>query len=340
MQISTMRAWLLGCLLFPGLCLAQTLVVVNKADNDVSLIDLPSGQTLARVPVGVGPHEVALDADGSTAFISNYGGFQVPGNSVSRIDLASAQVDGTFDLGAYRRPHGIVMARNSLWVTSELSDTLLELSPENGSLRSALSTAQSMSHMVAVDPRAEYAYVANIDSDSISKFDLQARQLQAIKLTGRGAEGIAVSPDGREVWVAHQDASEVAVIDAATLAILARIPVHGRPIRVAFTPDGSRVLVSCMRTGDLAVIGRAVRREVARIDFGRDAPPGWNYGAAPNIVGLMVSPDGRYAYVSITAITPSADASRRGTSRMGLPGRHCGSVRREDVRQRLPLIAT
>jgi YVTN family beta-propeller protein len=307
MQISTMRAWLLGCLLFPGLCLAQTLVVVNKADNDVSLIDLPSGQTLARVPVGVGPHEVALDADGSTAFISNYGGFQVPGNSVSRIDLASAQVDGTFDLGAYRRPHGIVMARNSLWVTSELSDTLLELSPENGSLRSALSTAQSMSHMVAVDPRAEYAYVANIDSDSISKFDLQARQLQAIKLTGRGAEGIAVSPDGREVWVAHQDASEVAVIDAETLAILARIPVHGRPIRVAFTPDGSRVLVSCMRTGDLAVIGRAVRREVARIDFGRDAPPGWNYGAAPNIVGLMVSPDGRYAYVSITAADQVAE---------------------------------
>lgn len=301
MQVRTMRAWLLGWFLCPGLCLAQTLAVVNKADNDVSLIDLPSGRTLARIPVGIGPHEIVLDAGGATAFVANYGDWQVPGNTVSRIDLVSARVNGTFDLGANRRPHGIVMANDSLWVTSEFAGMLLELSPDDGSIRAALPTAQSLSHMVAVDPRAEYGYVANIDSDSVSMFDLRARQRQAVRLTGRGAEGIAASPDGREVWVAHQDASEVAVLDAATLAILARIPVHGRPIRIAFTADGGRVLVSCMRTGDLAVVDRATRREVARIDFGRDAPPGWNYGAAPNVVGLTASPDGRYAYVAITA---------------------------------------
>ena len=41
-----------------------TLVVLNKAEASASLIDLASGEVVATLPTGVGPHEVAASYDG------------------------------------------------------------------------------------------------------------------------------------------------------------------------------------------------------------------------------------------------------------------------------------
>ena len=45
----------------PG-ALAETLVVANKAEATVSLIDLEQGEVVATLPTGEGPHEVAGQA--------------------------------------------------------------------------------------------------------------------------------------------------------------------------------------------------------------------------------------------------------------------------------------
>src|SRR5688500_12109071 len=84
-----------------------TLLVLNKSDNTVSLIDLATRKTVATVPTGIGPHEVAVSPDGKTAVIANYGA-QIPGSSLTIIDIPGKQALKTIDLGEYRRPHGIV----------------------------------------------------------------------------------------------------------------------------------------------------------------------------------------------------------------------------------------
>ena len=43
---------------------AATLVVLNKSEHTASLIDPASGKTLAKLPVGRGPHEVIVSPDG------------------------------------------------------------------------------------------------------------------------------------------------------------------------------------------------------------------------------------------------------------------------------------
>ncbi len=43
---------------------AGTLVVANKAEATVSLVDVASGEVVATLPTGAGPHEVAVSPDG------------------------------------------------------------------------------------------------------------------------------------------------------------------------------------------------------------------------------------------------------------------------------------
>jgi DNA-binding beta-propeller fold protein YncE len=63
------------------------LVVLNKEDATLVTVDPASGKILGTVPTGEGPHEVAVSADGKTAFVGNYGGASGPGNTISIIDL-------------------------------------------------------------------------------------------------------------------------------------------------------------------------------------------------------------------------------------------------------------
>ena len=58
------------------------LIVLNKSGASASILDLGSGEELVRLEVGVGPHEVAVSPDGSTAVVANYGD-RNPGNTLS-----------------------------------------------------------------------------------------------------------------------------------------------------------------------------------------------------------------------------------------------------------------
>src|SRR5439155_11905334 len=82
------------------------LVVLNKAQASASIISLADGRTIATMPVGDGPHEVAVSPDGNWAVAANYGG-RTAGNSLTVLDLRNRKPVRTIDLGAYARPHGI-----------------------------------------------------------------------------------------------------------------------------------------------------------------------------------------------------------------------------------------
>jgi YVTN family beta-propeller protein len=302
-----MRVLLLSLVFLVATANAETLVVVEKGDNTVRLIDLSSGQTRGLLPAGDGPHEVAVSPDGRRALVTNYG-WQVPGNSLTLLDVTTPEVLATFSLGEHLRPHGIAWSGDDVWVTSEAeSGALLQVEPVTGAVVAALPSGQSASHMVALHPDGQRAYVSNITSGSVSVFDLVTGQRLQILPTGKGAEGIAVSPDGSELWVANQDDNDIAIYDTASLTERARFHVHGRPMRIAFTPDGARALVTCGRTVDLAVFDAVQRNPITRVRFTHDAAPGWNFGLNPTPIGVLVAPDGRHAYVALAAAREVAE---------------------------------
>jgi len=87
--------------------LAGTLLVANKTDNTVDLVDSDTGESVATLPTGHGPHEVAVSRDGGTAVISNYGDRSEPGSSLTVLDLERREVVRTIELDDHTRPHGL-----------------------------------------------------------------------------------------------------------------------------------------------------------------------------------------------------------------------------------------
>jgi YVTN family beta-propeller protein len=283
------------------------LVVVNKADASVSIIDT-SGAELATIATGEGPHEVAVSPDRAIAVVTNYGTRARPGNSLSVIDLARARLANVVDLGDYHTPHGIAfLDAGRVVVTAEAERRLLVVDLEAGRVIEAIDTGARTSHMVVVDRERMRAYVANIGSGSVSVIDLAAGELIAEIATGAGTEGIDLAPSGAELWVSNRAADTLSIVDTRALEVVATVPCPGFPIRVKFTPDGTRVLVSNARSGDLAVFDATTRREIARIPMALAAADdagervlGRAFGDSPVPVGIAVTPDGRHAYVANT----------------------------------------
>jgi YVTN family beta-propeller protein len=303
-------------LLVAGSLEAATLVVANKAEATVSLVDLGSGKVAATLPVGNAPHEVAVSPDGRLALIANYGPREQPGSTLTLIDVPGAKVVKTIDLGGYVRPHGLVFldGRRAL-VTSEATKTLIEVDVEEGKVTRGFATGQEVSHMVAVTPDHSRAFVANIGSGTMTAIDLKAGKALGNVQTGAGAEGIDVTPDGRQVWVTNREANTVSVVDTATLEILGKIDVESFPIRAKVTPDGKRVLVSAARSGDLAVLGVGERKLEHRVPVPAPAVADranrlmTQFGDSSVPIGIVIAPDGQRP----TWPTPTATPSRSST---------------------------
>src|SRR5438552_8623996 len=65
------------------------LLMLNKSDSTLAIVDPQTLKVVGRVPTGNAPHEVTTSPDGRFAYVSNYGTGPEPGNSLSVIDLVA-----------------------------------------------------------------------------------------------------------------------------------------------------------------------------------------------------------------------------------------------------------
>lgn len=268
---------------------SPALLVLNKDENSLSIVDPVERKVVGRVPTGEAPHEVASSADGKLAFVANYGR-QNPGNTISVIDLATQKQLRRIDLGALRRPHGIAFAAGKVYFTAELSKLIARYDPVANQLDWLLGTGQDLTHMLVLSKDTSKIFTANIGSDTISAIESGGGKgwSQTVIRVGKGPEGIDLSPDGKEVWTAHSQDGGVSIIDVATKRVTQTLDIHTRRSnRLKFTPDGKLALVSDLEGGELVVLDRPARKQVQRIKLGR----------MPE--GILIAPDGGRAYVAV-----------------------------------------
>ena len=283
------------------------LAVVNKSENSLSVLDAWTGKLRWTAPVATGPHEAEVLADGKTLAIGDYGRPNAPGHVVSLVEVATGKSVGRVDLGAGSRPHGLAALKDGrLLVTAEGKNELVVVDPKSAKVVSRAPTGHAVSHMVAASPDGRRAYVSSIRDGLVTVIDFPGGVVADVP-TGKGAEGIDVTPDGREVWVANREADTISVIDAKTLKVAATIKAGKFPIRVKITPDGKRAVVAFTESGDIGVFDVATRTEMKRIPIGRDAVAASGkrvfqdkFGASPAPVGVLITPDGKRAFVSAT----------------------------------------
>lgn len=268
-----------------------TLVVVNKGPSTVTVLDVGSGRTLATLPTGAGPHEVALTSDGKTAVVTDYaspGG----GHTLTVVDVPELRVSHTIDMGEYDRPHGIrfLPGDSLVAVTSESTGNVLLVHVASGAVRRPIATTQRGSHMVAVTADGRRGYTGNISDNTVSELDLAAGRLVRTFHVPSQPEAINVTPDGAEVWVGSNETGRVSVVDPASGTVSTAAEGFGWPYRVLFTPDLRSVVIPDLRGNEVRFLDRASRREVGRLSL-PDAGP----------QGVTVTPDGRWLFLSLSA---------------------------------------
>lgn len=282
---------------------ADTLLVANKGEATLSFVDLDSGDVVATVATGTGPHEVAVSPDGETAVVANYGG-ESPGNTLTVVDVPGADVSSTIDLGEHQRPHGILFLGDGerVVVTVEGSQAVAVVDVGAGEVERVIETGQEVSHMVAL--HGSRAYVANIGSGTMTALDLESGENLGSVETGEGAEGVAVTPDGSQVWVTNRGADTVSLVDADSLEVAKTLESEGFPIRAEVTSDGERILVTNARAGALTVIDTEEREVVKRVPIRIEAEDpedrlfGDRFGDSSVPIGIEIAPDGERAYIA------------------------------------------
>lgn len=265
---------------------AATLLVLNKEDATLSLVDPDTGRILGSVPTGEGPHEVEVSRDGRLVFVSNYGG-QTPGNSLSLIDLQSRR-ETRVDLGHLRRPHGLAVRGNVVVFTSEDAQTLGAWNAATRRLEWRFPTAQQRTHMVVANHDGSVLFTTNMGSNTASIIERHGDGFQqTLVTTGQAPEGMDLSPDGAQLWVANAGDGSVSIVDVAQKKLVKTFNVGTkRSNRLKFTPDGSLVLISDLGGGELVVLDAKTQQQRARLAVGR----------AP--CGILV-PDNSRAYVAL-----------------------------------------
>jgi YVTN family beta-propeller protein len=266
------------------------LLVLNKEDATLSIIDPASGKTLGTVPVGQGPHELVTSTDGKWAFASNYGTGPAPGHTISMIDVAARKELRRIDVAPLSRPHGLAFANGKLYFTAEANKKIARYDPETNKVDWEFETAQTGTHMVLPTKDARTIFTSNIGSDNVSAIEQGAdgKWTQTIIAVGKGPEGIDLSPNGREIWSAHSRDGGVSIIDVATKKVTHTIHAGtNRSNRIKLTPDGKFALVSDLEAGDLVVLDTAARKEIKRLPLGR----------MPE--GILIPPDGSRAFVAV-----------------------------------------
>lgn len=273
------------------------LLVANKGDHTVSLVDPKAGQQIATVDVkGVTGHELVASPDGKVAFVPIYGdsGVGLPGSDGSNlavIDLASRKLTGNVDFGKGVRPHCAVIGPKNglLYVTTELDQTITVIDPRTLKIVGKIPTGQPESHMLAITHDGRRGYTANVGPGTVSVLDLEGRKTIEVIPIAPKVQRIALSVDDRYAFTSDQTKAQLAVIDTATNKVKTWIPLPTQGYGAAPTPDG-KWLVVALRTGNQVAV---VDLHAMKVAHTVEVP------AAPQEV--LVSPDGRMAYVSCDA---------------------------------------
>ena len=291
------------------------LLVLNKPQGKLVLVDPAAKKVIGEVATGNGPHEVTVSADGKFAFVANYGD-QTPGDSISVIDLEAQKELRRVNLGALRRPHGIAESKGKIYFTVEMNKAIARYDPAADRVDWLMGTGQDLTHMLVINKEQNKIFTANIFSDSVGVMEPMGQGGNwhyTVIPVGKRPEAIDMSPDGKEVWTAHSQDGGVSVIDTETKKVVATIPsLTKHSNRLKFTPDGKLVLISDAESSQVLVMDVKTRKLVQKIQVG-EVP-----------LGIQIAPDGQRAYVACAqagqvAIIDLAKLTQIGTIDVG-PG--------------------
>lgn len=283
--------------------------VADEESDTVSVLDATSFAKIATIPVGREPHNVQVSPNGRWAWVTNNGERETKEEEKGHKGMAQREHEAMTEVG-------------QVWVIDTTADTVA----------AKVSVGMHPAHVV-LTPDGRFAYVTNGGENTVSVVDTEARRVVATIPVGAYPHGIRISPDGKQAYVANQKGGTVSVIDTEARKEVAQIPVGKGPAQVGFTPDGRLAFASLSQEEKVAVIDPVARKVIKKVSVGTvpiqvyatpdsrllfaanqgtKRRPGRTVSVinlesmevvktietGPGAHGVVVSADGRYAYVT------------------------------------------
>ena len=270
------------------------LLVAQKGDQSLAIVDPASGNVIASVPEGgVTGHEVIASPDGRFAYVPIYGnsGVGMPGTDGANlvvIDIAAHKVVGSLDFGHGVRPHMPLFGPKDglLYVTTELDQAIALIDPATLKIVGHVPTGQPQSHMLALSHDGRRGYTANVGPGTVSVLDIEARKVLTIIPISTNTQRISISNDDHWVFTADQTKPQLAAIDTSTNKVANWIPFSGLGYGSAITPDGHWLLIAVPSKNNVDVIDMKAMKLAQSIPVCADPQE------------TLVRPDGKVGYVS------------------------------------------
>ncbi|BBZ63529.1 YVTN family beta-propeller repeat protein [Mycolicibacterium monacense] len=171
----------------------SVIVVANHMTGALDVIDARTDQKTFSVPVGEGPAQVAVSADGRHA----YTGVTDPA-SVVKVDLDSRTVVGRVAVSAapvqvYLSPDDAMVVSADQGSPDAPGHAASLIDTRTMSVRATVETGAGP-HGVVIDSSGRRAWVTNSYDDSVSVIDLAGERVSTTIPVGKGPNGISYSP--------------------------------------------------------------------------------------------------------------------------------------------------
>ena len=248
--------------------------------------DRPTG----RVELGPFPATVAISPDGYLAYVVNFNlfGEKVP---------SSVSVVATDEMAEIKRiptctmPHGSRLSPDGKhhYSACMMDDMLVEIDTRKLAVSRyfVLRKGQERGMVGAPFP------AASGNAEHMAGHDMSGHGMEPSKPGDVSCSPTWAQPsaDGRRVFVACNKANDIAEIDAGSWTLTRRWPAGDGVYNLAVTHDGKLLLATNKRGQSVSVFDAGTGKELKRLPTRRKV-----------VHGVAVSPDDRYAFVSVEGI--------------------------------------
>ena len=299
--------------------------VASEATDRIALVRFTPATAIARVEreftIGLlptdpdGPHGLTVSPDGRFLYISTAHG--QPFGFLWKIEAATAKVAGRVELGNF--PATVALTPDGAFafvVNFNLHGDMVPSSVSAVSTAEMLEVARiptcTMPHGSRINPQGTKHYSACMMDDKVVEIDTRAFGVSRMFSVTNGSEHASApmedaghaghaatcsptwaqpSADGAAVYVACNKSNEILEIDVARWTLARRFKAGDGVYNLAVTHDGRLLVATNKRSQSVSIFDLSAGTELARIATKRRI-----------VHGVVVSPDDRYAFVSVEGI--------------------------------------
>ena len=277
---------------------SPVLFVALRDADVVAVIDMGSGEEVARIPTGVVPLSVLMTPDQRYLFVANTGGsVGTSENRVTVIETATHQVAANIEVDTAPLDLALSADGQLVYVTNSESKSISVIDVASLTVRSRIRVpiaGDRGPYGVAIHPDGKRLYVTDINGNQVLVVDTARRATIGRIDVIEDPRSLVISADGKRLYVSGGDFDDdggggVAVIDTDAESVVTTIRLDGGIFRLALSPDGSRLYATDRLNSQLIVIDVEQNRVVNTVKV---LPEG------EETRSLFVSRDGSQVYVA------------------------------------------